>query len=126
MNDDEKRARIKRLWIKASLVVYFTKMKKKSNDDNLKMINDSDSDIDLDQINGKSEQKWKWYIVRTDNTLPKMWNFLMKSLTIYTMFAIPFVLVFTEAHKSINLFEFCVDVCFLIDTFLNFFKLGPD
>jgi len=50
----------------------------------------------------------------------------MKSLTIYTMFAIPFVLVFTEAHKSINLFEFIVDVCFLIDTFINFFKLGPD
>ena len=50
----------------------------------------------------------------------------MKFLTIYTMFAIPFVLVFTEAHKSINLLEFTVDICFLTDTILNFFKLGPD
>jgi len=48
MDGDEKRVRIKRLWIKASFVVYFTRMKKRSNDDNLKMINDSDSDIDLD------------------------------------------------------------------------------
>jgi len=48
MNEEEKRVRIKRLWIKASLVLYFTKMKKKSNDENLKMMNDSDSELDLD------------------------------------------------------------------------------
>jgi len=35
MDDEEKRARIKRLWIKAYLVVYYIKMKKRSNDDNL-------------------------------------------------------------------------------------------
>lgn len=35
MNEEEKRARINRLWIKASLVLYYTKMKKRSNDNNL-------------------------------------------------------------------------------------------
>jgi hypothetical protein len=35
MNEEEKRVRIKRLWIKASLVLYFTKIKKRSNDNNL-------------------------------------------------------------------------------------------
>ena len=48
MNPEEKRARIKRLWIKASLVHYFSKMKKKSHDNNHNLISDSDSEFDLD------------------------------------------------------------------------------
>ena len=27
-------------------------------------------EVDLDNINTNNEQVWKWYIIRTDNTLP--------------------------------------------------------
>ena len=54
-----------------------------------------------------------------------MWNFLTNSLTVYAMFATPFVLVFQKAGDGIKNFEIFVDVCFAIDTIINFFKLGP-
>ncbi len=41
------------------------------------------------------------------------------------MFATPFVLVFQRAGDGIKNFEIFVDMCFAIDTVLNFFKLGP-
>ena len=27
-------------------------------------------DIDLDQFHNKTEKPWKWYLIRTTNTLP--------------------------------------------------------
>jgi len=41
------------------------------------------------------------------------------------MFTIPFILVFTKSDDELGGFEFFADVCFLLDTVLNFFKLGP-
>ena len=41
------------------------------------------------------------------------------------MFATPFVLVFQRAGDGIKNFEIFVDICFLIDIIVNFFKLEP-
>ena len=50
---------------------------------------------------------------------------MTNSLTVYAMFATPFVLVFHKAGDGIKNFEIFVDICFAIDIVLNFFKLGP-
>ena len=57
--------------------------------------------MDLDYINTQQETEWKWYIIRQENTLPQLWNFLINSLTVYAMFATPFVLVFPAASDNI-------------------------
>ena len=79
--------------------------------------------MDLDYINTQQEAEWKWYIIRQENTLPQLWNFLINSLTVYAMFVTPFVLVFPDASESIIVFELFTDACFTIDILLNFFKL---
>jgi hypothetical protein len=56
--------------------------------------------------------------------LPQLWNFLINSLTVYAMFATPFVLVFQDASDNIVVLELFTDVCFTIDILLNFFKLN--
>lgn len=53
-----------------------------------------------------------------------MWNFLINSLTVYAMFATPFVLVFPAASENIVVLELFTDVCFTIDIIMNFFKLN--
>lgn len=45
-------------------------------------------------------------------------------LTIYALFATPFVLVFTEASDGLKSFELFVDICFSLDIILNFYKLN--
>lgn len=58
--------------------------------------NNDDGDVDLENINNSQEHVWKWYIIRQENTLPQIWNFLTNSLTIYALFTTPFVLVFSQ------------------------------
>lgn len=52
--------------------------------------------MDLENINSQQENVWRWYIIRTENTLPQLWTLLVNSLTVYAMFVTPFVLVFSE------------------------------
>ena len=33
-------------------------------------MNDDDEEVDLDQINRKSADEWRWYIIRSSNTIP--------------------------------------------------------
>jgi len=69
------------------------------------------------------ETQWKWYIIREDNTFPQFWTFVINSMTFYSLFITPFVLVFKEATIVFENFELFVDICFTMDIFLNFFKL---
>jgi len=88
---------------------------------------EEDGDVDLDYINtNQQENEWKWYIIRQENTLPQLWNFLINSLTVYAMFATPFVLVFPEASDDIVSLEIFTDVCFTLDILMNFFKLSSN
>lgn len=73
MNEQQRRFRIKKLWVKARLIMHFQRMKKSANDEaerKLRGDSNQDDEIDLDQLQNQNEQKWKWYIIRTDNTLP--------------------------------------------------------
>ena len=55
-----------------------------------------DGEVDLENINSNQENVWKWNIIREGNTLPQLWSFLVNTLTVYALFATPFVLVFEE------------------------------
>lgn len=95
----QRKFRVKRLWIKARLVYHFIRMKQSANEglnhqNNGK--NEEDADVDLENINSQQENVWRWYIIRTENTLPQLWTLLVNSLTVYAMFVTPFVLVFSE------------------------------
>jgi hypothetical protein len=83
-----------------------------------------DGEVDLENINSYQENVRQWNIIREGNTLPQLWSFLVNTLTVYALFATPFVLVFVETSEMLRPFEMFVDVCFTIDIILNFFKLG--
>ena len=45
-------------------------------------------------------------------------------LTIYALFATPFILVFPQFSDQMRKFEMFVDSCFALDILMNFFKLS--
>jgi hypothetical protein len=48
---------------------------------------------------------------------------MTNSLTVYALFATPFVLVFDKFSDDLRYFEFFVDVVFTIDILLTFIRL---
>jgi hypothetical protein len=115
------------MWIKAKFVYSFIRMKQSMNGDKgakNQAKGDDDGDVDLDNINNNQKQVWKWYIIRMENTLPQIWSFLINMLTIYALFATPFILVFPNFAPYMRSWEMFVDSCFTLDIFLNFFKLS--
>mmetsp|Transcript_21052 Transcript_21052/g.32583 ORF Transcript_21052/g.32583 Transcript_21052/m.32583 type:complete len:181 (-) Transcript_21052:2154-2696(-) len=128
MDKVERQYRIKRLWIKARLVYHFVRLKQSTNESRRRKKNDGndDGDIDPDIINNSQEHIWKWYIIRQENTLPQLWSFLTNMLTIYALFATPFILVFSEFAPGLRAFEMFVDICFALDIIMNFFKLSAN
>mmetsp|Transcript_24655 Transcript_24655/g.38335 ORF Transcript_24655/g.38335 Transcript_24655/m.38335 type:complete len:195 (+) Transcript_24655:1068-1652(+) len=128
MTNIQKKYRIKRLWIKARLVYHFIRMKQantknKVKDKTGKVVDEAD-DIDLDSMATTQENVWRWYIIRQENSLPQLWNFIINMLTIYALFATPFILVFSEFGEDLRAFEMFVDACFALDIVFNFFKLS--
>ena len=67
------------------------------------MIDDINEDADEENQIIDSQPKLKWYLIDTDRTFCKVWNFLITIVTIYTLFVTPFLLVFQEVY------EFCLD-----------------
>lgn len=74
-------------------------------------------------MNRTGESEWRWYIIRSENTFPQLWAFVLNNLTVYAMFATPAVLVFPEFSESMRSFELFVDVCFTIEILCNFYRL---
>ena len=96
--EKQKKHRIKTYWKKAKRVFLFQRLKladEKFNK-NKEINNEDDGDDILENINSSAEHEWKWYIIRQENTLPQIWQFLTNMLTIYALFVTPFVLVFSD------------------------------
>lgn len=64
------------------------------------MIDDINEDADEDNQIIDSQPKLKWYLIDTERTFCKVWNFLITILTIYTLFASPYLYVFPHLYKS--------------------------
>jgi len=91
-------------------------------DSNLKemMIDDINEDANDANLVADSQDKIKWYLIDTEKSFCKVWNFMISILIIYELFVVPFVLVFPDIYNTItikpvsgqqNLFqEFAADV----------------
>lgn len=122
----QKKYRVKNYWRKARLVFHFVRMKNLAQISNKKRKQegtDADNDVDMEYVNRSSESEWRWYIIRSENTFPQIWAFLLNNLTVYAMFATPLVLVFPAFSDSLRTFEIFVDVCFTIEICCNFYRL---
>ena len=64
------------------------------------MIDDINEDADEDNQIIDSQPKLKWYLIDTERTFCKVWNFIITILTIYTLFVTPFLLVFPYIYMS--------------------------
>ena len=64
------------------------------------MIDDINEDADEDNQIIDSQPKLKWYLIDTERTFCKVWNFIITLLTIYTLFVTPFLLVFPYLYMS--------------------------
>lgn len=108
-----------------------------------KKIEDYDEDDDVFDDNAGST---KWYLVEKDGTFNKVWDFLVTLCIIFTLFAIPVLMIFpdqyqychvneervefwtekcslqdTEYSNSLRQIIYAVDIIFFIDILLNFF-----
>lgn len=144
MTAEEKDERIKALWSKARRYnnkLRFQARLQKMAESNLKemMIDDINEDADEENQIIDSQPKLKWYLIDTERTFCKVWNFLITILTIYSMFVAPFVIVFpdvyqdydpvtkeystnTDRQRTLQNIERAIDIIYLFEIILNFVK----
>jgi len=104
MTDEEKRDRIQELWGKARDFVgkmrreiQIAKIEEHTYKDRMiDAINeDDDSEVETDL-----EPKLAWYLIDSDKTFCKTWDFIVVMFTIYPLFVSPFILVFPEVYQT--------------------------
>jgi hypothetical protein len=105
------------------------------------MIDDINEDANEDSTINENQPKLKWYLIDTERTFCKVWNFLITILTIYSMFVAPFVIVFSDVYqdrdpktkeyfnnpenprqKTLQNIERAIDIIYLFEIILNFVK----
>ena len=65
------------------------------------MIDDINNDENNETGHSSENQpvKIRWYLIDTERTFCKTWNFLITILTIYNMFVVPFIMVFPQFYN---------------------------
>jgi hypothetical protein len=66
----------------------------------LKEMKTDDTNEDADEENQKidSQPKLKWYLIDTERTFCKVWNFLITMVTIYSLFVSPYIMTFKGVY----------------------------
>ena len=64
------------------------------------MIDDINEDTNEDSSVNENQPKLKWYLIDTERTFCKVWNFMITLLTIYTLFVSPFILTFPDKYMT--------------------------
>lgn len=64
------------------------------------MIEDIQDDDDDETMNPDNQKRIKWYLIDTERTFCKTWDFLITCLTIYELFVVPVIMVFPELYVS--------------------------
>lgn len=107
MTDSERNERKRQLWNKARR--YTNKLRfqarlQKMAESNLKemMIDDINEDADEENQIIDSVPKLKWYLIDSERTFCKIWDFIITLLTMYTLFVTPFLLVFPDVYQTCN------------------------
>mmetsp|Transcript_30350 Transcript_30350/g.46446 ORF Transcript_30350/g.46446 Transcript_30350/m.46446 type:complete len:183 (+) Transcript_30350:484-1032(+) len=63
-------------------------------------INEENSDDRNSDEDEKEQEKIEWYLVDTERTFCRLWNFLIYWVTIYNMLVTPFILIYPELYQS--------------------------
>ena len=66
------------------------------------MIDENNEEAEEEIQSVESTPKLKWYLIDTNRTFCKLWNFMITILTIYSLVITPFILVFPEVY------EYCI------------------
>lgn len=66
------------------------------------MIDDINEDANEENQINDNQQKLKWYLIDTERTFCKLWNFMITCLIIYSLFVTPFVMVFPDVYMYYN------------------------
>ena len=107
LSKEDKQKRIEELWDRARRYgnkLRFESRLKKMADSNLKemMIDDINEDANDANLVADSQTKIKWYLIDTEKSFCKVWNFIISMLIIYELFVVPFVLVFPDIYNTIT------------------------
>ena len=108
LSREDKDQRIAELWERARRYgnkLRFESRLRKMADSNLKemMIDDINEDANDANLVADSQDKIKWYLVDTEKSFCKVWNFMISILIIYELFVVPFVLVFPDIYNTVEL-----------------------
>jgi hypothetical protein len=63
------------------------------------MIDDINEEADEEIQSIENQPKLKWYLIDTERTFCKVWNFMITMITIYSLFVVPFILVFGTVYE---------------------------
>ena len=63
------------------------------------MIDDINEEADEEIQSIENQPKLKWYLIDTERTFCKVWNFMITILTIYSLIVVPFILVFKDVYE---------------------------
>ena len=63
------------------------------------MIDDINEEADEEIQSIENQPKLKWYLIDTERTFCKVWNFMITMITIYSLFVVPFILVFGGVYE---------------------------
>lgn len=55
-------------------------------------------DVDDDEGHEDVQTTTKWYLIDKDGTFCKIWNFLITLCIIYSLFAVPVLLIYPEIY----------------------------
>lgn len=136
MTPEQKKERIQQLWSKARRYnnkLRFQARLQKMAESNLKemMIDDINEDADEENQIIDSQPKLKWYLIDTERTFCKVWNFLITMMTIYTLFVSPYIMTFPDVYwnpateeynGTLQDIELAIDIIYFIEIILNFVK----
>ena len=104
------------------------------------MIDDINEEADEEIQSIENQPKLKWYLIDTDRTFCKVWNFMITMITIYSLFVVPFILVFRDVYEycpdnkkecpqsekiqqpTLLKIELIIDIIYLMEIILNMLK----
>jgi hypothetical protein len=105
MGPNEQKERIDDLWAKARR--YTSKLRFQARlqrlaENNLKEMMIDDTNEDQEEENQEIDQlpKLKWYLIDSERTFCKIWDFIITLLVIYNLILTPFILVFPSVYDT--------------------------
>ena len=68
----------------------------------------------------KNKKKKSVYIFLPTSSIRSSWDFIILILLLYICLVVPFILAFGLNNNIFTLFDYILDVCFIIDVLVNF------